>query len=119
MKFHLATTISRWLSRWANFYNARILREIKDAELCPYVEVVPGFGKNSRSLVTHVQSYGGIVFANGSKRKFFWHPNDRFIPITATAIFRADEGWKSPPPTGKLCGLCHLCSAARPQFPDR
>jgi hypothetical protein len=118
MKFHLATTLTRWLRRWTNFYNAKLLQEIKDAELCPYVEVVPGFDKSTGKLSNFISEYGGVVFASEVRRKFFWHPDEKFIPITATALLQTSEGWKPPPATGSLCQLCKRCEFARPKYPD-
>jgi hypothetical protein len=117
MKFHIASTLSRYLQRWANFYNAKLLDGIKDAELCPYVEVVPGFNKGPDGLASHITKYGGVVFASEVRKKFFWHPDEKFIPITATAVLQTG-GWKPASPAGKLCRLCNRCAAARPQYPE-
>ena len=120
MKFHLATAISKMLRRFANAYNAKLLKEIKDAEVCPHVEVIPGSGKRTTRLAAHIERHGGVIFSarikTGLKRKYFWHPHERFIPITATAVFQTGQGWKPAPPTGDLCRLCKLCESARPRY---
>ena len=118
MKFHMATAVSCWFRRLTNAYNTRLLRQIKEAEVCPHVEVIPASSERVSRLTAHVARHGGIAFATESQQRYFWHPNSQFIPITATAVFDADAGWKPPLPTGELCRLCGLCEKARPKYPD-
>jgi hypothetical protein len=118
MKFHLASAVSFWLRRLTNVSNAGLLRQIKDAEVCPYVEVIPIFSQRVARLAAHIAKNGGVAFTDGNHQKYFWHPNERFVPITATAIFQKDAGWKPSPPTGELCRLCRRCEKARPKYRD-
>jgi hypothetical protein len=118
MKFHLASAVSYWLRCLTNVFNAGLLRQIKEAEVCPYVEVIPVFGKRVSRLTAHIARNGGVAFTNRNRQQYFWHPNECFVPITATAVFQKDAGWKPPPPTGELCRLCGLCEKARPKYPD-
>lgn len=116
MKFHFASAVSLWLRRLTNAYNAQLLRRIKDAEVCPYVEVIPASAKRTSRLPVYIARNGGVAFMTGMHRQYFWHPNERFLPITATAVFHTDSGWQPPTPTGELCRLCRLCENARPRY---